>query len=254
VGGLAHYIEDEGVPTTQISLVRPHTETIRPPRALWVPYELGRPLGVPGDAAFQRRILSKVLSLLERGDGPALLEDHDEEAPLSVAADEGEGWACPISLPSLPVDLEAGGGFKAAIEDEVRMLTPWYDMAVSERGRTTVGLSGLAIEDVVNFLSGLLDGATLIVDGDGLEPTDRLRLAVDDLKAFYREAAAAQPGRNSGQQVNDWFYGETAAGKALYALRPRLSARADETDDAALKRYAAALLIPRSQGHRAASI
>ena len=32
MGGLAHYIEDEGVPTTQISLIREHTEKIKPPR------------------------------------------------------------------------------------------------------------------------------------------------------------------------------------------------------------------------------
>lgn len=252
MGGLAHYIEEEGVPTTQISLIRLHSETMRPPRALWVPYELGRPLGVPGDAAFQRRILAKALKLLERTDGPVILEDHDEKAPATaVAEEEAEGWVCPVSLPPLPADLDAGGGFRAAIEDEVRMLTPWYDMAVAQRGRTTLGLSGLPLQDVVGFLSELLDGAALQAGADGLTPTDRLRLAVDDLKAFYREAAAAQPGRNTGAQVNDWFYGETAAGRALLALMPALAARADETGDADLKRYAAALLIPRSQRHRA---
>ena len=51
VGALGHYLERGGVPTTQISLIREHTERIRPPRALWVPFELGRPFGVPHDAA-----------------------------------------------------------------------------------------------------------------------------------------------------------------------------------------------------------
>ena len=163
MGGLAHYIEEEGVPTTQISLIRLHTETMRPPRALWVPFELGRPLGAPGDAAFQHRVLGAALALLTRGDGPAILEDFPEEAPTSAAtADaEGEGWACPISLPPPPVDPDAGGGFKAAMETELQRLTPWYDMAVAARGRTTVGLSGLEMAEVVDFLAGLLAEAAL---------------------------------------------------------------------------------------------
>jgi hypothetical protein len=42
VGALGHFLEREGIPTTGISLVREHTEKIRPPRALWVTFELGR--------------------------------------------------------------------------------------------------------------------------------------------------------------------------------------------------------------------
>ena len=40
MGGLGHYFESEGIASTQISLVRVHTENIKPPRALWVPFEL----------------------------------------------------------------------------------------------------------------------------------------------------------------------------------------------------------------------
>jgi hypothetical protein len=36
--------------------VREHTEKIRPPRALWVTFELGRPMGIPGDGPFQRPV------------------------------------------------------------------------------------------------------------------------------------------------------------------------------------------------------
>ncbi len=42
MSGLAHYFEDKGLATVIISLVRKHTILIRPPRALWVPFELGR--------------------------------------------------------------------------------------------------------------------------------------------------------------------------------------------------------------------
>ncbi len=99
MGALAHYLESEGIPTTQISLIREHTETIRPPRALWVPFELGRPLGAPENPAFQRRVLLSALELLEAIQGP-VLADFPDEAPEDIAGSgEGqEGWSCPVSF------------------------------------------------------------------------------------------------------------------------------------------------------------
>jgi hypothetical protein len=64
VGALGHFLEREGIPTTGISLVREHTEKIRPPRALWVTFELGQPMGIPGDAPFQRRVVQAALDLV----------------------------------------------------------------------------------------------------------------------------------------------------------------------------------------------
>ena len=72
MGGLAHYLEQDGLATTQISLIRLHSEKIRPPRALWVPFELGRPLGPPNDEAFQHRVLKAALDLLAAPSGPVL--------------------------------------------------------------------------------------------------------------------------------------------------------------------------------------
>ena len=66
MGALGHYIEREGVPTAQVSLIREQTAAIKPPRALWVPFMLGRPFGAPGEPPFQRRVLRARLSLLER--------------------------------------------------------------------------------------------------------------------------------------------------------------------------------------------
>ena len=86
---LAHYFEGDGLQTTLISLIREHTEQVRPPRALWVPFDFGRPLGIPGDADFQRRVVLAALSLLDANEGPVLV-DYPEEAPL---AGEQTGWA-----------------------------------------------------------------------------------------------------------------------------------------------------------------
>ena len=62
MGALGHYIEREGIPTAQISLIREQTAAIKPPRALWVPFMLGRPFGAPNDPDFQRRVLRHLLA------------------------------------------------------------------------------------------------------------------------------------------------------------------------------------------------
>jgi hypothetical protein len=66
-----------------------------PPRALWVSFEMGRPVGVPGDAAFQTRVLLAALKLLEADAGP-LLEDFPEDAPVSDTP--VSALACPVSF------------------------------------------------------------------------------------------------------------------------------------------------------------
>ena len=80
MSALAHYFEAAGIPTTLSALVREHAVAIKPPRALSVPFELGRPLGAPEHAAFQTRVIAAALELLERPSGP-ILEDYPEDAP-----------------------------------------------------------------------------------------------------------------------------------------------------------------------------
>ena len=81
MSALGHYLEEAGIASVAISLIRPQTENTRPPRALWVPFELGRPFGPPGDPAFQKRVLLTALRLLERNDGPVLIEDFPDDDP-----------------------------------------------------------------------------------------------------------------------------------------------------------------------------
>ena len=89
MGAASHFLEDEGIATTGISLVRNNTERMELPRFLWVPFELGRPFGAPHEPDFQRRVLHAALALLERSDGPVILEDFVDEAP--VTDDSGVG-------------------------------------------------------------------------------------------------------------------------------------------------------------------
>jgi len=75
VSALGHILEERGIATVAIGAVRAQIERTRPPRGLWTTAQLGRPLGEPEDPAHQRRVLMAALGLLERRDGPVILED-----------------------------------------------------------------------------------------------------------------------------------------------------------------------------------
>ena len=250
MGALGHYLEESGLPTTQISLVRPHTEVMKPPRALWVPFELGRPLGAPGDSAFQRRVLLAALSLLERESGP-VLEDFPEDAPAVDHPADSTGWVCPVALGAPPAGDAAPGSIAAALAKEMHLLHPWYDLGREARGgRTTVGLSQMALTALGPFITGFLDGDTPANPRDDIPLGDALKLATEDLKSFYLEAAAAQPGHRAGSaDLENWFWDETTAGQVYFALRPILMAGADDS----LRRMADRTLIPFTQRARKAS-
>ena len=213
------------MPTTSISLVREHTEIVRPPRALWVTFELGRPLGIPDDAPFQRRVVKAALEMLARTDSP-LIADYPEHV-------EGEtdftGWACPINLAPIQIDSLAA---------EIDRLAPWYDRAVGRRGRTTVGVSGLAMPAAGALVMRALDGA--------LPPAQVLKEAIDDLRAYYLEAASAFPSPGSATTRKKWFWEETKLAQAVLALQPRLAA----SDDPQHKILANLTLIPATERHR----
>ena len=239
MGGLAHFFEEEGLPTTQISLIREHTETIRPPRALWVPFELGRPLGVPGDAAFQSRVLLATLKLLEVPTGP-VIEDYPEEAP--VHEEEDAVWACPVDLAQEKTDLGGVEQLREALRIEMMQLRPWYDLAVKEHARTTVGASGLGLETLGDFIGSFLGGELPENPREGIPLGMVLKLAVDDLKAFYTEAATAQPGAQppGSNVLSGWFWSETVAGKVLLTIKDLCT----KNEDKVLQLVGNMLIVP----------
>lgn len=202
-------IEARGVATVAIGLVRPHLESTRSPRALWVPFPLGRPLGEPGDAGFQRRVLLHALGLLERGDGPVILEDFPEDAPNSRAL---PGWTPPFALPAA-----SDAPWDAALAEEIALLRPWWMRAQKRFGRTTVGLSGMAPEAWPGFAAAILDGRMPAPPGPHSVALT-LRYLADDLKAFVQEAAQAEGSPPSGHQLNAWLFAGTVAGRMLVAL------------------------------------
>ena len=221
--------------TTQISLVREHTAAINPPRALWVPFILGRPFGVPGDPAFQRRVLLAALHLLEAPAGP-VLEDYAEEAPTPAAA-ETAGMACPVSFERTADPDDIG----AALEREIEELAPWHDLAAKRRARTTTGLSGMKMEKAAQFVASYLNSRPA-PNLDGMNAGETLKIVCDDLRAYYYEAAAAKPGNPDAQAILHWFWHDTAAGRAFLALQKICMG----SGDASLQVLGGNSLVPRA--------
>jgi hypothetical protein len=241
VGGLAHFIEAEGVPTTQISLIRPHTEAIKPPRALWVPFDLGRPLGLPNDSDFQNRVLLSVLQLFEELSGP-VLRDFPDDAPVDREADVV--WACPVNFARKKIDLSDADALRVAFKKEMVELRTWYDLALIKHQRTTVGVSGIELDQIVEFIGAFLDSVPDKPRED-ISLALSLNFAVDDLKAYYYEAAAAQPGSAAptADELDNWFWGETVAARVLFAVKDRCL----QQDDKMMELLGKKLLIPMSQ-------
>ena len=219
-----------------IGLIRPHLEKVKPPRSVFVPFELGRPLGEPNDPAFQRSVLLQALSLLERGDGPVILEDFPDDAP--GARDRPE-WRPPV--------ITAGGGDHARdsaawaldLASEMAQLRPIWEQARRRFGRTSVGVSGQPPEDWPGFAAAFMTGA-LPHTAAHASPPLALRFLADDLKAYYGEAAKAAGPAPASRQINQWFWRHTVAGSFLIALR----AACIGSENGALKTVASRFIVP----------
>lgn len=201
MGTLAHVLESEGLATVVISLIRPHTEKLKPPRALHCEFPLGRPLGKPGDDEFQRRVLREAFGLLLESEGPVL-----RDFPETVAAAADEPLSC-----ALPPRMNED---KPAAVDEAIGLRPAYDRAVAKHGRTNVGRA-IDADGIPAAIEGFLrigEGTPWTEAGLKGFPMDLAK----DLESYYQEAATALEGHiPSARSAESWFYNRTEAGAAL---------------------------------------
>lgn len=222
MGALAHYLEKAGIPTTQISLIYEHTQAIRPPRALWVPFELGRPLGVPNDPAFQREVLVETLKLLE-GQTVPMLESFSKQAPAGhdETAKTDDTWACPVNFSPGPADETDLEKQIKAFLTEVAGFQNWYDIGRQKRGRTA--MSNFTPEGAAGLFCDYLSGKQIQMPQEITSPAVALRLAAQDLKAFYYEAAISRPDAEipDSQAFARWYWTQTAAGQILKKVKER---------------------------------
>ncbi len=239
---LSHFLQRHGIATTSISLIREQSEAVQPPRALWVPFPLGRPLGVADNPEFQTDVLRSALGLLETATEPTIA-DYPHDAPDGSA--EGV-WACAIELPTPEVsELEA------SLRAEIDLLMPRYLEARDQRGRSTFGMSGAKLEEIeqlVSFAVSVAEGhgfneiPASALGPDWIHPMPMLvRFVVEDLRAFYQEAVASDNGSGlpSQHDMHSWIFNETALGRLVKQLAQLIT---DDEDPRLL--FVRGLLIP----------
>jgi len=227
-------LETRGVPSVAIGAVRVQMEKTQPPRGLFVPFQLGRPLGEPEDAAFQRRVLRQALALLERTDGPVILEDFPDDPPGWL---DTPAWT-PPAMPARAAP-DSPGAWRTAFAAELAALRPAWVRAGRRFGRTTVGLSGLPDDAWPDLAAHFLAGESPTVHAHDTAAL-ALRFMCDDVKAFYGEAAQADGAAPASRQIDAWFWRQTVAGQLLIALR----AAAAASDNNAVRTVGGRFLVP----------
>ena len=202
---LAHVFEAAGIATIALGSVRKQIESTAPPRGLWCDFPLGRPLGKPGDAEFQHRVLDAAFALLD-AEGPVFAE-FDE----AIIDDGEEMLACPLP-PRHDPDAHPA-------VDEARGLRAAYDRGLAtSAGRFAAGRV-VAADDIpaaIEAFVRIAEGADWKEAG---VPGLPMRVA-HDIRSYYETAALAMvdhaPAAWAGTR---WFYDQTETGKVMLAAR-----------------------------------
>lgn len=224
---IARALEEAGLTTVNIALVREHAAAVKPPRALAVPFPFGYALGRADDAAYQHRVLRAALDLLTIDETPVLAEwPEDETRPVRLVQSS---------------HVERIEPAEPDPANEVTKLRAFYERWVEgSGGRTGVGVSGVPerqFRKLVRFLEAYAagdDAADVDERAPGVTVHQYIRYAVDDLKAFYYEARMAQRKDQGPEELHTWFWSETAMARLI----GEVAARLDATDKPALKAIA----------------
>jgi|TARA_B110000211_G_scaffold65642_1_gene75636 hypothetical protein len=179
-------------------------EKMRTPRALYVDFPLGWPVGQPLDADFQHRVLQAAFALLARPGGPVL-----EDFPERIESQPGEPLSCPMPARFNP-DLHPA-------VDEAQALRNAYDRAVKKNGRTSVGrvITADQIPEALEKFVRIAEGEPWDQQGLGL-----IMMVVHDIRAYYEELAfEIADGPIAAYGAERWFFDETEAGKVLISAR-----------------------------------
>ena len=206
---LAHVLEEEGLATVSLGIVEGQIRSTAPPRGLFVDFPLGRPLGRPGDSAFQRRVLDHAFSLLA-ADGPII------EAFAEPIHDDGAVLACTIP----PVDDPDAHPAAA----EARGLRAAYERTVT-RTDGRVGAHRVVAPDDV---PAAIESFARVADGTPWKeagiPGIPARVA-QDVRGYYEAAAMALADHTPAAfEATRWFLTETHAGATIIAARERMKA------------------------------
>lgn len=208
------------------------------PRFLWVPFELGRPFGAPNEPEFQKRVLRTALELVERADGPVVLEDFPDDAPRVETSKDDAPWSCPVTF--APPQEQRPALVESTLH-EMQRLEPWYEIRRQSQGASRPPVSGLDRPVIVASLAELAEGIRQPKLETKLPLAEWVRLGCDDLRNWYVEAAQGQPGRAAPRELRDWFWLQTAAARLIAAASRKLV----DHPDPLVKMLALRAMVPR---------
>ena len=236
--GLAQIFESQGLSTVLIGFVKEHMEIIKPPRALWLNFPMGRPLGKPNDPEFQKKIIRGAFELFQKSPAPVL-----EDFPEIISVKEGRmSYALPVDLVYKVNELGDIEKLTDEVKKELSNLMPDYVKAIDINGRTTVGASEMEISDFVPYIAEFAKGNKPKSPRKGLPAIPLLKLVVEDLNAVYTETRIYKDKIDDFEMLGKWFWEETHAGKLLLAVE----AVSLESNDQVLRQIASmSLLTPR---------
>ncbi len=101
-------------------------------------------------------------------------------------------------------------------------------------------------EQISDLFEGFIEGKEH-GNEDDVKLSDLLRMATEDIKAFYFEAISAQPGQPTDvQSLSEWFWGKTYAAQVINEVR-KTCLQSDAKDMLLAGKL---LLIPRNQMYR----
>ena len=211
---LAYYFELAGFATVLVGFVREHIEMIKPPRAIWLDFPMGRPFGKPSDPAYQTKVIRAAFKLFERSSGP-VLEAFSDTIPVKNGR---MGYAVPPEFVMTMNDIGDVDALVAEVQEEIIGLQLAYAKAVAARGRTTVGASELAIEDYAPYIGEFVKGDKPKSSRKGVPPIPLLKLVVEDLNAYYTETRTHRDGIDDFELLGKWFWEESKAGQLIMWL------------------------------------
>ena len=211
---LAHFFESYGFSTVLVGFVKEHIQAIKPPRALWLNFPMGRPLGKPNDPEYQKKVIRSAFNLFNSSSGP-VLEDFPDIIPVKNGR---MGYALPVELVMKKNEIGDVDIMLKEVENEIQDLKQAYDNAISDRGRTTVGASEMSLSDFAPFIVSFLKDDIPKSPRKGLGAIPQLKLVVEDLQAYYTEAVTHRDGIDDFEKIGSWFWEETKAGRLILAL------------------------------------
>ena len=193
--------EAAGIATVTIGSIREQLYNTSPPRGLFCDFPLGRPLGVPGDATFQHKVLDQAFALLA-SDAPRI-----EDFPETIADESSDVLVCDLP-PRHDPDAHPA-------VDEARGLRGAYDRAVERYGNRAGAARQLDADSVIDGIEAFVRVADGVPWKEAGIPGVPAR-AAHDIRGYYEMAAMEIAGHTPAAWASyRWFRDQTRTGEII---------------------------------------